>query len=904
MGETARDGGLDEVLVEDILRVITRIPLPRGQHLLFKLLLESEDGVTAGETLVERVCEGEGKRLGGVLGALSKRIAGTRLERRDVSGLSLVLTQETIDGRWFYTARPELRAAVHRLPALRQALDAPWEALQHAPAARYHADGIHAEAAAAATLTDEEIRSRFEDFRAGALPSNWAEGIGRHAAVLERIARLTDDEFRGEEVQRLLWSARDVGSCARGEMVRVDGAFTDAEVIDALAELRALPALAPADAQARFDAILELVAGRHARARPAAKLSRAFAILQPAFVHAGIRTEAERRIATLMGVTDRGLRPMERRVLAMARLNAALPPFPADVTQAERAFASAQRSSFLRWIAKPGDETESESDDEAIDEPGPIDLLPFERQARGMATPADLDTMRRVVRLTLDGESEERLVQALLAEEDGRRASATTWSGIVYNARSLQLLEMRGHLLHPTTRGDALLEDDGADVLVEALVIRVFGIAQTLRLLAERARTRGELHHDLRRIYPQWTSPTMPGHLLNWLRGCELVEPGDASGQFRLTQAGASWAKRLPDRLPAPPMSLRAEAERVDDAAPEEPGALRTVPLDAVADGFDRDAEAARLVVDSDQLRLLHLAWHSQIRKRFVILSGLSGTGKTAIARAYARVVCAALGLDVKAHLEVVSVAPDWRDPAGLLGYLNPLHADPTFHVEPALLLLRHAAAHPAEPHFLVLDEMNLAPVERYFAPFLSSMETGERLRLHAADDAVNGVPPTIAWPSNLYIAGTVNMDESTHPISDKVLDRAFTLEFWDVDLVRYFARRERRQSDAEAVLLALYEALRPARRHFGYRTAGEVLDLLQAGADTGLGDADRRTLLDQAVHAKVLPRLRGQETDALRAAFTEMARIAREHGLRRCGEKIAEMHDRLRHHGVTQFWS
>ena len=75
-----------------------------------------------------------------------------------------------------------------------------------------------------------------------------------------------------------------------------------------------------------------------------------------------------------------------------------------------------------------------------------------------------------------------------------------------------------------------------------------------------------------------------------------------------------------------------------------------------------------------------------------------------------------------------MAVSPDWRDPTGILGYFNALHADPTYQPEPALRLVLAAVANPKKPFFLILDEMNLARVERYFAPFLSSMETGEAL--------------------------------------------------------------------------------------------------------------------------------------------------------------------------------
>jgi 5-methylcytosine-specific restriction enzyme B len=91
-------------------------------------------------------------------------------------------------------------------------------------------------------------------------------------------------------------------------------------------------------------------------------------------------------------------------------------------------------------------------------------------------------------------------------------------------------------------------------------------------------------------------------------------------------------------------------------------------------------------------------AWRFNDKKRFVILSGLSGTGKTALARGYAHAVCSLMGITPERHARIVPVLPDWHDPTGLLGYYNALHADPTFQVESALRLLLDADKDPGHP--------------------------------------------------------------------------------------------------------------------------------------------------------------------------------------------------------------
>ena len=145
----------------------------------------------------------------------------------------------------------------------------------------------------------------------------------------------------------------------------------------------------------------------------------------------------------------------------------------------------------------------------------------------------------------------------------------------------------------------------------------------------------------------------------------------------------------------------------------------------------------------------------------------------------------------------VVPVRPDWVDNRGLLGYLNPLTNE--YSTTPFLnLLLRardeeeRAEAVGEEPHpfFVILDEMNLARVEHYFSDFLSALESGEAIPLHENAAIESGesesgpqVPRELKVPGNVLFTGTVNVDETTYMFSPKVLDRAFTIEFDQVDL-------------------------------------------------------------------------------------------------------------------------
>ena len=165
--------------------------------------------------------------------------------------------------------------------------------------------------------------------------------------------------------------------------------------------------------------------------------------------------------------------------------------------------------------------------------------------------------------------------------------------------------------------------------------------------------------------------------------------------------------------------------------------------------------------------------------KSFVVLTGLSGSGKTKLAQAFVKWIA------IKDSSLLIPVGADWTNSEKLLGYPNAL--DKTSYVMPdtgVLKLLMDAEKNPKLPFFLILDEMNLSHVERYFADFLSAMESGDKIKLYDgdqryADEAKTiAVPRRIRVPKNLFVIGTMNVDETTYMFSPKVLDRAQVIEF------------------------------------------------------------------------------------------------------------------------------
>ena len=201
--------------------------------------------------------------------------------------------------------------------------------------------------------------------------------------------------------------------------------------------------------------------------------------------------------------------------------------------------------------------------------------------------------------------------------------------------------------------------------------------------------------------------------------------------------------------------------------------------------------------------------------KPFLLLAGISGTGKSRIVRELARACWDEGSEEFKAqkpkNFEMIQVKPNWHDSSELIGYVSRINGE-RYVVGPFLRFLVKAIQNPQTPHFLCLDEMNLAPVEQYFAEYLSVIES----RKVNADgvvvtDPIVDVEQTDAYkslidqlftddeerkaylteekgkrlslPANLIVIGTVNMDETTFSFSRKVLDRAMTIEMNEVDL-------------------------------------------------------------------------------------------------------------------------
>ena len=200
--------------------------------------------------------------------------------------------------------------------------------------------------------------------------------------------------------------------------------------------------------------------------------------------------------------------------------------------------------------------------------------------------------------------------------------------------------------------------------------------------------------------------------------------------------------------------------------------------------------------------------------KPFMLLAGISGTGKSRIVREMAKACWTPeedeYGKNCPRNFCMVQVKPNWHDSSDLIGYVSRINGE-KYVVGPFLRFIAKAIQDPKRPYFLCLDEMNLAPVEQYFAEYLSVIESRKLQDGHIETDPIVPYENTEAYgslidqlfdsdeerkaykteeggkrltiPENLFVVGTVNMDETTFSFSRKVLDRAMTIEMNKVNL-------------------------------------------------------------------------------------------------------------------------
>ncbi|WP_395940395.1 MrcB family domain-containing protein [Bacillus cereus] len=324
--------------------------------------------------------------------------------------------------------------------------------------------------------------------------------------------------------------------------------------------------------------------------------------------------------------------------------------------------------------------------------------------------------------------------------------------------------------------------------------------------------------------------------------------------------------------------------------------------------------------------------------KPFVILSGISGTGKTKIVQWFAESLGAT---EENGQFTLIPVRPDWSDSSDLLGYVN-LQGE--FQERPLIKVLEAADANPNRPYFVVLDEMNLARVEYYFSDFLSVIESRKWKDRKIVTSPVLPESITnkhITIPSNVYIIGTVNMDETTHPLSKKVLDRANTIEFNTVNLDYFNFLMDVEEKEAEVasnrsleteylhlkecfkenedlvrnistILIEINKMLESVGAQVGYRIRDEICFYMAYNEQGKLLSFDEA--LDYQIYQKILPRLAGSDgrtEEVLKQLYVLCANEEYDSGNNdasyakypRSVNKLSHMLRRFEYDGFTSFW-
>lgn len=302
-------------------------------------------------------------------------------------------------------------------------------------------------------------------------------------------------------------------------------------------------------------------------------------------------------------------------------------------------------------------------------------------------------------------------------------------------------------------------------------------------------------------------------------------------------------------------------------------------------------------------IRDFHLNLVSLEDKHFVILNGISGTGKTKLCLLYANAVYGRTYDSVNPYLKVIPVRPDWMDSTSLFGYYSALEKR---YVRTPFLNAVLQAIQEGKPMFIVLDEMNLARVEYYLSDYLSAIESRQPIRLHS-EDHIADVPQELQIPHNLYVIGTINVDETTHSISDKVLDRAFVMTLSDVDLDQFWMNAESKYKSLHEewdLLHELHRKLNQFDLHFGYRTMNEMLRKLYMNANLAEElQMGKREAVDRVIAEKVLPKIRGDERiDSLLVELINWTRKLFGDGAESLNH-LLRMKGELDRNGATQFW-
>lgn len=281
----------------------------------------------------------------------------------------------------------------------------------------------------------------------------------------------------------------------------------------------------------------------------------------------------------------------------------------------------------------------------------------------------------------------------------------------------------------------------------------------------------------------------------------------------------------------------------------------------------------------------------SMINKGFVILSGISGTGKTWISNLYAN----AIG----ANYLLVPVAPNWTSNEDLLGYYNPIdnqykHTAFSLFLKQAQREYEDALAENRPPvsFHIVLDEMNLARVEYYFAMFLSLLEIRNRGGIAKINTHPDG---EILLTPNLFFIGTINVDETTHGFADKIYDRAQLIE---MNIEREDIVVVLEEVSYREVIIKIWDILHEIAP-FAYRVIEDIKKYIFDSENIGVKWEEA---LDEQILQKILPKIKGTDIE-VGSKLEELKDILEENNLSLSMNKVEKMLERYSNYGVATYF-
>ena len=364
-------------------------------------------------------------------------------------------------------------------------------------------------------------------------------------------------------------------------------------------------------------------------------------------------------------------------------------------------------------------------------------------------------------------------------------------------------------------------------------------------------------------------------------------------------------------------------------------GEIMTNSLEGVVSEFSEAITEADLIFSGINESLPSAFLRGLLVKRFCLLGGLAGSGKTQLAKSFGKWLGS--NEEGKQRYLIVPVRADWTSPDPLFGFEDalgtPMGGRKSWNVPEPLRFILEAANEPNRLWLLVLDEMNIAHVERYFSDVLSGIESNEPVVPNVQRESDNNwriaenSAEKIPLPKNLIIVGTVNIDETTYQFSPKVLDRAFTFEFrvqtdeltnsairpsplptatnTSLDLISQIASDDDWHKQYLASVEEIYNDVKELHGilstigfEFGHRSMYEILRFGVLCKQSGMADEET---LDWSIMTKVLPRIHGS-AQQLHILFDELLKFADTNKLKLTTRKVTRMKKTVLNHGFVSF--